>query len=121
MAPANMKSKSINPPIELACPCGTAASYAACCGRYLEAGQRPATAEALMRSRYVAYVQGRADYLWQTRHPSTRPVTLDLKGEPSTWLGLKVLRVEAGGSEDVQGLVEFVARYKRERSGAPTA
>ncbi len=102
----------VHPPIELACPCGAAASYAACCGRYLDAGQRPATAEALMRSRYMAYVQGRADYLLQTWHPSTRPATLDLEGEPGAWLGLKVIRAEARDPEDAQGLVEFVARYK---------
>jgi SEC-C motif-containing protein len=65
-----------------------------------------------MRSRYVAYVRGRADYLLQTWHPSTRPATLDLEGESVRWLGLKVIRVEAGGREDRQGTVEFVARYK---------
>lgn len=104
--------RRINKPIELACPCGVSASYAACCGQSLDAGQRPATAEALMRSRYVAYVQGRADYLLQTWHSSTRPATLHLEDESVRWLGLKVIRVEAGGPEDAQGLVEFVARYK---------
>ena len=94
------------------CLCGAAASYTACCGRFLDSGFSPETAEALMRSRYVAYVRGRADYLLQTWHPSTRPATLDLEGESVRWLGLKVIRVEAGGREDQQGTVEFVARYK---------
>ena len=94
------------------CPCGVAKPYAACCGRYVEAGQSAETAEALMRSRYVAYVRGRADYLLQTWHPTTRPATLDLADEPGRWLGLKVVRIEAGGSEDTAGIVEFVARYK---------
>ncbi len=94
------------------CPCGDVKPYAACCGRCLEAGQSAETAEALMRSRYVAYVRGRADYLLQTWHPATRPATLNLADDPGRWLGLKVVRVEAGGPEDTAGIVEFVARYK---------
>ena len=70
------------------------------------------TAEALMRSRYVAYVRGCSNYLLQTWHPATRPVTLDLQGEPVRWLGLQVRRVECGGFGDTAGIVEFVARYK---------
>jgi len=65
-----------------------------------------------MRSRYVAYVRGQTDYLLQTWHPATRPVTLDVEGEPVRWLGLQVRRVEAGGPDDAAGIVEFVARYK---------
>ena len=64
-----------------------------------------------MRSRYVAYVRQRADYLLRTWHPSTRPAVLDLS-EPVQWLGLQVVRTEAGGPLDQQGTVEFVARYK---------
>lgn len=94
------------------CLCGALASYTTCCGRYLDGGQSPETAEALMRSRYVAYVRGRSNYLLQTWHPATRPVTLDLEGEPVRWLGLQVRRVECGGFGDTAGIVEFVARYK---------
>ena len=65
-----------------------------------------------MRSRYVAYVRGRTDYLLSTWHASTRPPALDLKCEPARWLGLQVRRVEAGGPSDRHGIVEFVARYK---------
>jgi predicted RNA-binding protein with PUA-like domain len=80
------------------CPCGAKVAYTACCGRYLDGSLYPNTAEALMRSRYVAYVRGRADYLLHTWHPSTRPASLDLSTETGSWLGLKVLRVEAGGA-----------------------
>lgn len=65
-----------------------------------------------MRSRYVAYVRGRTEYLLRTWHPSTRPSTLDLERESVRWLGLQVRRVEAGGVGDRDGVVEFVARYK---------
>jgi SEC-C motif-containing protein len=101
------RNKSLVP-----CPCGAPAQYPACCGRYLEADLLPDTPEALMRSRYVAYVLGRADYLLRTWHPSARPPTLALEGESVRWLGLQVRRVEAGGPGDRHGIVEFVARYK---------
>ncbi|HRZ89595.1 MAG TPA: SEC-C metal-binding domain-containing protein, partial [Spirochaetia bacterium] len=40
------------------CPCGSGREYSACCGPVI-AGAVPApTAEALMRSRYTAYVKG---------------------------------------------------------------
>ena len=93
-----------------ACPCGSQRPYRDCCGRY-HAGEPAPNAEALMRSRYVAYVQQRADYLLRTGHPSTRPAILDFT-EPCQWLGLQVRRIEAGGPLDEQGTVEFVARYK---------
>ncbi|MBL8252023.1 MAG: YchJ family protein [Candidatus Competibacter sp.] len=96
-----------------ACPCGSGMAYAACCGPYLDGGQRPATAEALMRSRYSGYVLARKDYLLRTWHQSTRPGTLDLDDSSIiNWLGLKIVRTEAGGPDDARGVVEFVARYK---------
>jgi SEC-C motif-containing protein len=80
----------------------------------LHAGAPAPTAEALMRSRYTAYALGNADYLLATWHPDTRPQSLDLDTEPKpVWLGLEVRRTERGGESDDIGLVEFVARYKR--------
>ncbi|MCT7423521.1 YchJ family metal-binding protein, partial [Escherichia coli] len=52
------------------CPCGSGQPYEACCGRW-HTGEPAPTAEALMRSRYSAYVQERAPYLLQTWHAST--------------------------------------------------
>ncbi len=96
-----------------ACPCGSGKAYAACCGPCLDGGQRPATAEVLMRSRYSGYVLARKDYLLRTWHESTRPETLELDDSSAIkWLGLKIVRTEAGGPGDAQGVVEFVARYK---------
>ncbi len=66
-----------------------------------------------MRSRYSAYVLVREDYLLRTWHESTRPQSLDFdNAEAITWLGLKIVHAEAGGTNDQQGMVEFVARYK---------
>src|SRR5690606_19345889 len=93
------------------CPCNPSASYAACC-LPLHDGRAPASsAEALMRSRYSAYVLGLRDYLLATSHPDTRPDTLELDDTPGMrWLGLTVKRhVDAG---DGTAVVEFVARYK---------
>ncbi|WP_222564914.1 YchJ family protein [Novilysobacter antarcticus] len=99
-----------------ACPCNPSAAYAACC-QPLHEGRTPAgSAEALMRSRYSAYVLGLRDYLLATWHPDTCPAALDMDDSPDTrWLGLDVKRhVDAG---DGTALVEFVARYKV--GGAP--
>ena len=88
---------------------GRALRLADCCSPCLSQ-QRPATdAEALMRSRYSAFVLERADYLRATWHASTCPAQLDL--DPAAkWLGLEVRahhRVDADHAE-----VEFVARFR---------
>ncbi|MCP5277886.1 MAG: SEC-C domain-containing protein [Thiobacillus sp.] len=93
------------------CPCGSGKPYRDCCGPCHD-GSRPAPdAEALMRSRYAAYVLGDADYLLATWHPRTRPPRLDLDEEPvPRWLGLAVKGHLGLGPEEAR--VEFVARYK---------
>jgi len=93
------------------CPCGSGARYTDCCGRY-HAGplhlQAP-TAEALMRSRYSAFVLARTDYLLATWHASTRP-TLEANEPGLTWLGLEVRRNAVVDAD--HAIVEFVARSK---------
>jgi SEC-C motif-containing protein len=96
----------------MTCPCGLPAPYADCCGRY-HAGalhlQAP-DAEALMRSRYSAFVNGLPDYLLATWHASTRPATLEPDPPGLRWLGLDVRR---HASQDADhATVEFVARSK---------
>jgi SEC-C motif-containing protein len=98
-----------------ACPCRPDRPYDDCCGR-LHAGGVAETAEALMRSRYSAYVRGDVDYLMATWHPDTRPVELDLGDAAATrWLGLEVKRHALIGADSA--VVEFIARYKV--GGAP--
>ena len=96
---------------EAACPCGGGASLAACCGRYLDHfDSTPAPdAERLMRSRYTAFVLGRAGYLLATWHASRRPGSLD-PDEGAKWLGLEV-RSHRATAED-RAEVEFVARWR---------
>lgn len=90
------------------CYCGSGKTYAACCEPSHQ-GVPAQTAEALMRSRYSAYVLGLRQYLLDSWHVSTRPPELDLS-EPTQWLGLQVLRHEQ--QDESHALVEFVARYK---------
>ena len=92
------------------CPCGSGKLLHDCCG-LCHAGVAAPTAEALMRSRYSAYVLGLDAYLLTSWHPSTRPPSLDLHGDSAKtkWLGLKVLRSQTDAD---RAIVEFVARYK---------
>lgn len=64
-----------------------------------------------MRSRYSAFALHEAAYLLRTWHPATRPATLDL--DPRlTWVGLEIVATEAGGPDDVNGVVEFRAHHR---------
>lgn len=101
----------MNPDIDSPCPCGSGKAFGSCCGPRHD-GSRPAPdAEALMRSRYSAFVLGNAAYLLATWHPDTRPGRLDLDEAPvPRWLGLQVKRHEVLGPDEAR--VEFVARYK---------
>ncbi|MFN8390745.1 MAG: YchJ family protein [Bdellovibrionota bacterium] len=98
------------------CPCGNP-SFDECCKPHLAGTTFPKTAEALMRSRYSAYVKGEIEYLGQTLHPNER-FGFDRKAakdwaESSEWLGLEIKK--ARGSEgDQQGVVEFIARFRQD-------
>ena len=60
-----------------------------------------------MRSRYCAFVRHDWDYLNHTqKEQENGPPTPDIE-----WLGLEMLDVQAGGMDDEEGTVEFVARY----------
>ncbi|MDN3523642.1 YchJ family protein [Halomonas ramblicola] len=100
-------------PDRTACPCGSGRPPAACCGRY-HAGAPAPTPEALMRSRYSAFVLDLADYLLATWHPSTRPSRLE--ADPATtWKRLEVLE---GGEEGERGWVHFRATFREGRHWA---
>lgn len=92
------------------CPCQSGNPYSTCCGAY-HLGLAAPTAEALMRSRYAAFVLGLEQYLLQTWHPDTRPATLNLNEDPPTkWLGLQVKR--STNTNETSAMVEFVAHFK---------
>lgn len=91
-----------------ACPCGAGPTYADCCGRWHSGAPAP-DAEALMRSRYSAFVREDAGYLLATWHPDFRPPSLTLT-PGLRWLGLQVkavVRLQEDAAE-----VRFIARSR---------
>lgn len=104
-------------PLSAPCPCGALSpqrkplAYADCCGRYIDHWDTcPAPdAQALMRSRYSAFVLQKRDYLLATWHTRERPAELEF--EPGAqWLGLEVRSHRVVDAEHAE--VEFVARYR---------
>jgi SEC-C motif domain protein len=97
------------------CPCCSGTEIDACCGRYLDHGERPETAEALMRSRYSAYVRQDIGYLKATLWPKYQ-ARFDATGTArwaaeNHWTGLVVIETVKGGVNDREGTVLFEARY----------
>jgi SEC-C motif domain protein len=101
------------------CPCQSGHAFAACCGPLLDRQQeprsRPASAEALMRSRYTAFAIGDVDYLLETLIPETQDdfdrTEVEEWSQRSRWTGLEVVSAEPGKHAD-EALVEFIARFQ---------
>lgn len=91
------------------CPCHSGKPYSACCGPLHGGGLAP-DADALMRSRYCAYVLSDTAYVLATWHPATRPETLGEESQAPKWIGLDVLRHEQADAD--HAVVEFVARFR---------
>lgn len=99
----------------LPCHCASAKPYAGCCGRlhteHATTGKLIApTPEALMRSRYAAFVLDQRPYLLASWHASTRPAELEQPEAGLKWLGLDIKRSAMQDAD--HGTVEFVARSK---------
>lgn len=90
------------------CHCHSGRPYAECCGPLLSGDRIANTAEALMRSRYSAYVVRDIAYLLRSWHSTTRPAGIDPAAIPE-WLGLQIVRTEKGLTTDHEGVVEFEA------------
>ena len=99
------------------CPCGSKKPYEVCCEIYHKHHNAP-TCEALMRSRYSAFVFSLVDYLFETTHPSHRSkmlkeeIAFTCKG--LAWTGLSVLETWQGGLSDKVGKVSFRATFMQE-------
>jgi SEC-C motif-containing protein len=97
------------------CPCCSGRPYSECCGPFI-AGKNAPTAEALMRSRYTAYVEHAIDYIVETCAEDEKE-RIDVEetsswSRRSKWLGLKIISVEKGSLNDSEGTVEFEAYYE---------
>lgn len=97
------------------CPCGSGPELEACCGPVL-AGSPPATAEGLMRARYVAYTLGKIDFLLGSMSTEARvefdPIEAQGIADGARWDGLEILATRLGGPEDDTGEVDYVARFR---------
>jgi SEC-C motif-containing protein len=99
----------------MTCLCGAAAPFDQCCGPLLDGSRPAATPEALMRSRYAAFVRKDFDYIFATTDPQRRELfDHDANRDwmnSSTFTDLMVLSSSETGST---GLVEFIARFRRD-------
>ncbi|MCE2593512.1 YchJ family protein [Motilimonas cestriensis] len=96
------------------CHCGNDLPYEKCC-QPLHLGELAApTCEALMRSRFSAYIEQLGEYLFNTWHPDFRadltPELLAQSGKETDWRSLQIFASQ-GGPNDNQGTVEFRAWF----------
>ena len=98
-----------------ACACGSKKEYSDCCQPYITGKVKPATAEALMRARYSAFVYHEFDFIFKTHHSSTSN-ELDQEGVrtwamESKWIGLDIISTNKGKESDNEGTVEFRCKF----------
>ena len=98
------------------CPCNPEKKYSDCCEKSHQNIKTVLTAEALMRSRYSAFVLAKIDYLQKSHHSNTRPSNQEKKEilqwtKSVNWLKLEVLNTVKGLKTDSIGTVEFKAYF----------
>ena len=96
------------------CPCGSGRAYSDCCEPVISGRSRATSAEALMRSRYSAYVNKEIDWLAKSCVGGDEGVDQEATrrwAEESEWLGLEIVAKDGGEVADEKGTVEFVATY----------
>jgi SEC-C motif domain protein len=102
------------------CPCDSGKDFDACCGPVIAGAPAP-TAEALMRSRYTAYVRGAVDHILSSYTPKAASgvdrASTEKWSKESTWLGLTIVATDRGGTSDEEGTVEFIARFREGQNG----
>ena len=68
-----------------------------------------------MRSRYTAFTLANVDYLMRSHSAKTRPVkerkNIERWAKSVNWLGLSILKTEAGEACNEAGYVEFKATF----------
>jgi len=97
------------------CYCGNNKTYKACCQVFHLNQGKTETAEQLMRSRYSAFVLANGDYLMQTHHASTRPLSEKKEivkwAKSVEWIKLEVQETTKGLENDKEGTVTFNAYF----------
>ncbi|BAI73142.1 hypothetical protein AZL_025040 [Azospirillum sp. B510] len=96
------------------CPCGSSRPFEECCGPIL-AGEPAPSAEALMRSRYTAFVRHDLDHVERTHAPEIREDFNRAEAErmvaEAEWQRLDILRASEEGDA---GQVEFLIHFRRD-------
>ncbi|MFQ6370999.1 YchJ family protein [Shewanella sp. YIC-542] len=96
------------------CPCGNGLDYGACCAPFHQYALPAPSPEALMRSRYSAFVLQQFAYLEATHHPDFRQgLTAEVlaQGTHPQWLALQVLHTE---QQTDTGIVIFKAWFQQQ-------
>ncbi|MDA8230196.1 MAG: YchJ family protein [Magnetospirillum sp.] len=97
------------------CPCGSGRGYDECCAPLL-AGAAAATPEALMRSRYTAFVRHDIGYLERTLAPESAGdfdrAETETWAKEAQWQRLEVRGAALAEENGSRGTVEFVAHYR---------
>ena len=98
------------------CPCGSGSDYDDCCGPIIGGAPAP-TAEALMRSRFTAFVRGNVDHIEKTHSTAVHDfdrAEADATATSVEWTRLEILDTVGGGEGDETGVVEFAAHFRHE-------
>jgi len=99
------------------CPCGSNFPFTDCCGPLIRGTAFADTAEDLMRSRFTAFTQKNWEYLVITSHPEEKKEMAKLGpglvDDEVEWKRLEILGARAGGRDDSEGQVDFIAHYTR--------
>ena len=97
-----------------ACPCGSGRAFDLCCGPIL-AGEPAPSPEALMRSRYTAFVRHDIDHIERSCAPETRAAfsrdDAVRVAQECEWGPLTVMKAEEDGDD---GVVEFFLTFRRD-------
>lgn len=97
--------------VSVYCPCCSNLAYINCCGPFHTNKANPASPEAMMRSRYAAYVLHLIDYLVATTHAETRNLyrkkDIENWSKQNLWLKLEIISA-------AKDKVEFKAYYQHD-------
>lgn len=98
------------------CPCGSGKDYCDCCEPIIKKQILAQTPEALMRSRYTAYVKHEIswlkDSLEETQRSDFDEPGVSAWSKDSEWRGLEIRQTKTEEEKNI-GWVEFIARFKQ--------
>ncbi len=98
------------------CHCSSGQDESSCCTPILSSTHPAATAEALMRARYSAYVTRNIDFIMASTLPASRSdsdeTAMRAWAEQAEWESLEIVDTRQGQETDSRGEVEFIARYR---------